>query len=62
VRSPPARARPTAPTRNDDLGLIGGLLASAAWSLVIYKLAIARRLPEEDVDRYVADIYPPPVE
>jgi len=47
---------------NDDLGLVGGLLASAAWSLIIYKLALARRLPEKDVDRYAADVYPPPVE
>ena len=47
---------------NDDLGLVGGLLASAAWSLVIFHLAVARRLPEAVVDRYVADIYPPPVD
>lgn len=47
---------------NDDLGLVGGLVASAAWSLIIYKLAVARRLTEEDVDRYVPDLYPPPVE
>src|SRR6516165_4096465 len=47
---------------NDDLGLVGGLLVSAAWSLIIYKLAIARRLPEADVDQYVADVYPPPVD
>ena len=47
---------------NDDLGLVGGLFASAAWSLVIYHLAIALRLPESDVDRYVADVYPPPVD
>ncbi|MBE2319810.1 APC family permease [Solirubrobacter sp. CPCC 204708] len=31
---------------NNDLGLVGGLTASAAWSLVIYRLAIALRLPE----------------
>ena len=36
---------------NNDLGLVGGLLASAAWSLVIYRLAIALRLPEQAVDR-----------
>ena len=29
---------------NNDLGLVGGLVASAAWSLVIYRLAIALRL------------------
>jgi hypothetical protein len=45
---------------NDDLGLVGGLLASAAWSLFIYRLAISRRLPKAEVDRYVADIYAPP--
>ena len=47
---------------NDDLGLVGGLLASAAWSLIIYRLAIVCRLPEAVVDRYVADVYPPPVD
>ncbi|MBV8999915.1 MAG: APC family permease [Solirubrobacterales bacterium] len=47
---------------NNDLGLFGGLVACAVWSLVIYRIAIARRLPEEAVDRYVADVYPPPVE
>ena len=47
---------------NDDLGLVGGLVASAAWSLVIFRVAIACRLPEVDVDRYVADVHPPPVD
>jgi amino acid transporter len=46
---------------NDALGLVGGLVASAAWSLLIYHVAIAHRLPEADVDRYVADVCPPPV-
>jgi amino acid transporter len=46
---------------NDDLGLYGGLAASAAWSLVIYFTAISRRLPPHKVDEYVADVYPPPV-
>ncbi len=46
---------------NDDLGLFGGLAASAIWSLIIYYLAISRRLPEEKVDEYVAEVYPPPV-
>ncbi|HUA50493.1 MAG TPA: APC family permease [Solirubrobacteraceae bacterium] len=45
---------------NDALGLVGGLFACAAWSLLIYRLAIAQRLPEADVDRYVADVCPPP--
>jgi hypothetical protein len=47
---------------NDDLGLVGGLIASAAWSLVVFRIAIACRLPEADVDRYVADVCPPPVD
>ena len=46
---------------NDDLGLYGGLAASAALSLVIYYLAIARRLPDHKVDEYVREVYPPPV-
>ena len=29
---------------NDDLGLVGGLVVSAAWSLIIYYAAISRRL------------------
>jgi amino acid transporter len=43
------------------LGLYGGLLVSAAWSLVIYYIAMSRRLPAAKVDEYVADVYPPPV-
>jgi amino acid transporter len=46
---------------NNDLGLYGGLLVSAAWSLIIYYTAMARRLPPERVDQYVAEVYPPPV-
>jgi amino acid transporter len=46
---------------NDALGLVGGLVASAVLALVIYRIAIARRLPDADVDRYVADVCPPPV-
>ncbi len=38
---------------NNDLGLVGGLVASAAWSLIIYRLAVALRLPTEAVDRLV---------
>jgi amino acid transporter len=45
---------------NDALGLVGGLVACATWSLLIYRVAIAHRLPEADVDRYVADVCPPP--
>jgi hypothetical protein len=46
---------------NDDLGLYGGLIASAVWSLVIYYFAIRRRLPPEKVHEYVREVYPPPV-
>lgn len=42
---------------NNDLGLYGGLGASAAWSLVIYFWALARRLPESQVDDYVRGVY-----
>jgi hypothetical protein len=34
---------------------------SAAWSLVIYYVAMSRRLPAAKVDEYVAEVYPPPV-
>jgi amino acid transporter len=43
---------------NDDLGLWGGLIASAALSLVTYYLAISWRLPESKVDKYVQEVYP----
>jgi hypothetical protein len=46
---------------NNDLGLVGGLVASAAWSLIVYYWAMSRRLPPEKVDEYVKDVYPPPV-
>jgi amino acid transporter len=46
---------------NNDLGLIGGLLVSAAYSLIIYRVALARRLPAAKVDHYVREVYPPPV-
>jgi hypothetical protein len=46
---------------NNDLGLIGGLAASAGWSLIIYYLAMAKRLSPAQVDHYVRDVYPPPV-
>jgi amino acid transporter len=45
---------------NNHLGLYGGLIVSAAWSLVIYYVAISRRLPEQTVDHYVREVYPPP--
>ncbi len=46
---------------NDDLGLVGTLLVSAGWSLVIFYWAIRTRLPSQKVDEYVRDVYPPPV-
>ncbi len=46
---------------NNDLGLVGGLIASAGWSLIIYYIAMARRLTPAKVDHYVRDVYPPPV-
>lgn len=45
----------------DQLGVIGSLLVTIAFSLVIYYVAISRRLPSEKVDEYVAEVYPPPV-
>ncbi|MDA0180030.1 APC family permease [Solirubrobacter phytolaccae] len=45
---------------NNALGLVGGLVASAAWSLVVYRLAVALRLPEEAVDRAVEGVDPGP--
>jgi amino acid transporter len=46
---------------NNDLGLYGGLIVSAVWSLVIYYTAMSRRLPSAMVDEYVREVYPPPV-
>jgi amino acid transporter len=43
------------------IGLYWDLLVVAVFSLVIYYLAIARRLPEAEVDRNVHEVYPPPV-
>ena len=43
---------------NNDLGLWGGLAASALWSLVIYYWAVNTRLPEAKVDEYVEEVYP----
>ncbi len=37
------------------------LIVVAVFSLAIYYLAIARRLPEAQVDHYVREVYPPPV-
>jgi len=45
----------------DDIGLWGGIIASAVFNLIIYFWAISARLPESKVDEYVRDVYPPPV-
>jgi amino acid transporter len=44
-----------------QLGLYWDLLVLAAFSLVIYSMAMAKRLPSSKVDHYVRDVYPPPV-
>jgi amino acid transporter len=44
-----------------DLPLYWDLLVLAVFSLGIYYLAMARRLPAAKVDHYVAEVYPPPV-
>lgn len=46
---------------NNDLGLYGGLIAVLVWSLIIYYVAISRRLSPEMVDHNVREVYPPPV-
>jgi amino acid transporter len=46
---------------NGDLPLYWDLLVLTVFSLGIYFLAVASRLPEADVDRYVRDVYPPPI-
>jgi len=45
----------------DDIGLWGGIIASGVFSLIIYFWALATRLPDEKVDEYVREVYPPPV-
>jgi amino acid transporter len=44
-----------------DLPLWWDLLVLAVFSLGIYYMAIRSRLPREQVEKYVADVYPPPV-
>lgn len=44
-----------------DLPLYWDLLALTAFSLVIYYVAMAKRLPAAKVDEYVREVYPPPV-
>jgi amino acid transporter len=45
----------------DDIGLWGGIIASGLFNLIIYYWAISLRLPDAKVDKYVAEVYPPPV-
>ncbi len=42
---------------NNDLGLWGGLAASAGWSLVIYFWALSTRLPASRVDEHVRELF-----
>ena len=37
------------------------ILVVAVFSLVIYYWAVHSRLPEAKVDKYVAEVYPPPL-
>jgi amino acid transporter len=46
---------------NNDLGLWGSIIASGAFSTIIYFWAVATCLPVEKVDEYVREVYPPPV-
>jgi amino acid transporter len=46
---------------NGGLPLWWDLLVVAGFSLAIYYVAMARSLPEVEVDVYVRDVYPPPV-
>jgi amino acid transporter len=46
---------------NGRLPLWWDLVVLAIFSLGIYYLAIANRLPEPQVDTYVRDVYPPPI-
>src|SRR5581483_1512877 len=45
---------------NGALPLYWDIAVLTAFSLLIYFLAIATRLPSDKVDRYVRDVYPPP--
>ncbi len=45
---------------NDDLTLGGTLAATTVWALVIFYWAMRDRLPEQQVDEYVSDVYPTP--
>jgi hypothetical protein len=43
---------------NGDLPLWWDLLVIAVFSLVIYFVAVAKRLPQEKVEAYISDVYP----
>jgi len=43
------------------IGVYNSLWVVALFSIVIYYLAIYNRLPSAQVDRYVAEVYPPPI-
>jgi amino acid transporter len=45
----------------DAIGLWGGIIAAGLFSLIVYYWALATRLPDAKVDKYVEDVYPPPV-
>jgi hypothetical protein len=54
-----AARRPGKPTEHRTaVAVYGGLLAVAVWSLIMYYVAIARRLPTDKVDQYVAEAPP----
>jgi hypothetical protein len=46
---------------NGHIGLYWDLLVLTIFSLVIYFVAMAKRLPSAKVDHYVREVYPPPV-
>lgn len=45
----------------DTIGLAGSIIASALFNLIIYAWAVRSALPEQKIDEYVRDVYPPPV-
>jgi amino acid transporter len=47
--------------RAGHLGLYKGIIVVAVFSLVIYYAAMAMRLPSAKVDKYVEEVYPPPM-
>jgi hypothetical protein len=45
----------------NDIPFYWDLAIVAAFALAIYYLAMHFRLPESKVDKYVEEVYPPPV-